>query len=51
MGSWDETCGLTGLPIRVGDPVYLQIIAENWCPNHGYKYIRNSVYHQQKLKF
>lgn len=31
MGSWDETCGLTGLPIRAGERVYFQLVAENWC--------------------
>ena len=33
MGSWDETCALTGLPVRPGDKVYFQVIAANWCPS------------------
>jgi hypothetical protein len=28
MGSWSETCGLTGLPIRYGDPVMLTFLTQ-----------------------
>jgi hypothetical protein len=40
MGCWNKTCGLTGLPIRVGTPVYVFVLlsqpgsysGEHWTP-------------------
>lgn len=33
MGSWSETCGLTGLPIQYGDPVMLTFLVQT--TSHG----------------
>lgn len=35
MGSWNETCMLTNLPISHGEPVYAIFLAESSLRNHG----------------
>lgn len=35
MGSWNETCMLTNLPIFHGEPVYAIFLAESSLRNHG----------------
>lgn len=34
MGVWNETCGLTQMPIEGGDPVRLFLLVENAYPRH-----------------